>query len=56
VKPLYERLGQRIDSLEIRELSDVHSRNPEEGPLLRDPWSWKYAIPGCGGYWYNQDD
>nr|AAM47627.1 Putative NBS-LRR type resistance protein [Oryza sativa Japonica Group]AAP51994.1 NB-ARC domain containing protein [Oryza sativa Japonica Group] len=31
VKPLYERLGQRIDSLEIRELSDVHSRNPEEG-------------------------
>ncbi|EEC66528.1 hypothetical protein OsI_32656 [Oryza sativa Indica Group] len=33
VKPLYERLGQRIDSLEIRELSDVHSRNPEEGPF-----------------------
>uniref|UniRef100_A0A0D9XHJ7 NB-ARC domain-containing protein n=1 Tax=Leersia perrieri TaxID=77586 RepID=A0A0D9XHJ7_9ORYZ len=55
LKPLYERLQPRFDNLEIRDLSDAHSRNPINGPMLRDPWSWKYAIPGCG-YWCSEDD
>ncbi|CAN6162258.1 unnamed protein product [Urochloa humidicola] len=47
MKPLYEHLPQRLDSLEYKLLSRVRSSDPGEGPKLQDPKSWIYAIPGC---------
>ncbi|KAL6847156.1 hypothetical protein ACP4OV_023009 [Aristida adscensionis] len=55
IKSLYKRHQQRLDGLEIRDLSNAHSSDPKEGPKLSDPKSWKYAIPGCG-YWGFQHD
>uniref|UniRef100_A0A0E0M582 Uncharacterized protein n=1 Tax=Oryza punctata TaxID=4537 RepID=A0A0E0M582_ORYPU len=59
MKPLYERLRPRLDILKERDLSYAHAKCPYGGvihfslgtehkrPTLRDPKSWKYAIPGC---------
>ncbi|RLN03777.1 hypothetical protein C2845_PM13G04110 [Panicum miliaceum] len=50
MNPLYKRHQQRLESLEERDLSHAHSRNPREGPKLKDPKTWKYAIPGHRRY------
>uniref|UniRef100_A0ACD5ZGS3 Uncharacterized protein n=1 Tax=Avena sativa TaxID=4498 RepID=A0ACD5ZGS3_AVESA len=47
MKPLYGHLKQRVDSLEIMDISRAGSSYPYEGPKLWEPKSWKYAIPGC---------
>ncbi|KAG2549971.1 putative disease resistance protein RGA4 [Panicum virgatum] len=47
MKPLYKLDQQRLDRLEVRDLSHAHSSDPYDGAKLREPKSWKYAIPGC---------
>ncbi|KAG2538814.1 hypothetical protein PVAP13_9NG419200 [Panicum virgatum] len=47
MKPLYKLDQQRLDRLEVRHLSHAHSSDPHEGAKLREPKSWKYAIPRC---------
>ncbi|CAL4996930.1 unnamed protein product [Urochloa decumbens] len=47
MKTLFERHQQRLDSLEERNLSHARSSDPDEGPKLKDPKSWKYVIPAC---------
>ncbi|KAJ1296000.1 hypothetical protein BS78_01G265300 [Paspalum vaginatum] len=49
MKPVYAHLPQRLDILEYKDLSLARSSDPDEGPILREPKSWKYAILGCKG-------
>ncbi|CAO2187123.1 unnamed protein product, partial [Urochloa humidicola] len=46
MKSLYERHQQRLDCLEYKNLAHAHSSDPDEGPKLKEPKTWKYAIPG----------
>uniref|UniRef100_A0A0D3HAU9 Uncharacterized protein n=1 Tax=Oryza barthii TaxID=65489 RepID=A0A0D3HAU9_9ORYZ len=46
-KLIYQHLQQRFDDLEECNLSHASSRDPLEGPTLRNPKTWKYVIPGC---------
>ncbi|XBJ14069.1 hypothetical protein VPH35_006163 [Triticum aestivum] len=45
MKPLYGHLQQRLDSLEMKDLSNAGSSCPSEGPKLWEPKSWKYMVP-----------
>ncbi|XBJ07063.1 hypothetical protein VPH35_012639 [Triticum aestivum] len=45
MKPLHGHLQQRLDSLELKDLSKAGSSHPNEGPKLWEPKSWKYMIP-----------
>nr|TKV99503.1 hypothetical protein SEVIR_8G048500v2 [Setaria viridis] len=47
MKQLYKRQQQVLDNLEHKNISHAHSSGPWEGPKLREPKSWKYAIPWC---------
>uniref|UniRef100_A0A452XNZ7 Uncharacterized protein n=1 Tax=Aegilops tauschii subsp. strangulata TaxID=200361 RepID=A0A452XNZ7_AEGTS len=42
MKPLYGHLQQRLDSLELKDLSKAGSSYPNEGPKLREPKCWKF--------------
>ncbi|KAK1692006.1 hypothetical protein QYE76_008703 [Lolium multiflorum] len=45
MKPIYGHLQHRLNSLEYKDISHVCSSDPDEGPKLWEPKSWKYAIP-----------
>ncbi|KXG29103.1 putative disease resistance protein RGA1 [Sorghum bicolor] len=47
MKQLYSCHQQRLDGLEDKDVSHAHSRNPFEGPKLREPKTWHYAVPWC---------
>ncbi|KAM0891829.1 hypothetical protein ACQ4PT_026126 [Festuca glaucescens] len=45
MKPIYGQLQHRLNSLEYKDISHVCSSDPDEGPKLWEPKSWKYVIP-----------
>ncbi|CAN6275423.1 unnamed protein product [Urochloa humidicola] len=47
MKGFYKCHQQRLDSLEVKHLSHAHSSDPREGPKLREPKTWLYAVPQC---------
>ncbi|XBJ14071.1 hypothetical protein VPH35_006165 [Triticum aestivum] len=45
MKTIYGRLQQRLQSLEYKNLAHAVSCDPDEGPKLWEPKSWKYMVP-----------
>lgn len=44
MKPVHRCLQRQLDSLEHKDISHACSSNPDEGPKLWEPKSWKYMV------------
>ncbi|XBJ14068.1 hypothetical protein VPH35_006162 [Triticum aestivum] len=45
MKSLHRGLQRRFDSLEHKDITHAGSCDPDEGPKLREPKSWKHTVP-----------